>query len=260
MRINNRTYFSSFLFILLLSIGCTPINKITYMQENTLGEWDTSPIPPKHLLEIGDNLIVRIIIRDDELNNTFNISNNTNNGNPVTTAANLYINGYTISQQGTIELPHVGEVFVLNQTIEEAKGSIEKKAKELLVDPVIIVKLANFEFSVLGEVKNPGRYPVYKDNITIFEALAMSGDITDFGNLKKVKLIRSHKNKKQIYDIDLTDQATLSSEYYYLRNDDLIYIQPLRFKGLRTSQTQIILSGLTTIAILLNVYLNFNNQ
>ena len=122
------------------------------------------------------------------------------------------------------------------------------------------MKLANFEFSVLGEVKNPGRYPVYKDNITIFEALAMAGDITDFGNLKKVKLIRSHKNKKEIYHIDLTDQKTLSSEYYYLRNDDLIYIQPSRFKGLRTAQTQIVLSGLTTIAILLNVYLNFNNQ
>ena len=260
MKIKNRIYFYSFLSILFFFIGCTPINRITYMNENRLGEWDTSPIPPNHLLEIGDNLIVRIIIRDDELNSTFNINNNTNNSNPVTTAANLYINGYTTSQQGTIELPHVGEVFVLNQTIEEAKQSIEKKAKELLINPIIIVKLANFEFSVLGEVKSPGRYPVYKDNITIFEALAMAGDITDFGNLKKVKLIRSHKNKKEIYHIDLTDQKTLSSEYYYLRNDDLIYIQPSRFKGLRTAQTQIVLSGLTTIAILLNVYLNFNNQ
>ena len=105
----------------------------------------------------------------------------------------------------------------------------------------------------------PGRYPVYKDNITIFEAIAMAGDITDYGNLTKVKLIRSHKNKKQIHYIDLTDKTILSSEYYYLRNEDLIYIQPLKFKGLKTSQSQVVLSTLTTIAIVFNVYLNFKN-
>lgn len=248
--------FKCFLFLLIIS-GCTPIDKITYINNSMLGEWDTSPIPPKHHLEIGDNLIVRIIVRDDELNNTFNIENNTNSGNSTTTAANLYINGYTISQQGTIELPHVGEVFVLNQTIDEAKQAIEKEAKKLLINPIVIVKLANFEFSVLGEVKNPGRYPVYKDNITIFEAIAMAGDITDYGNLTKIKLIRSYKNKKQIHYIDLTDKTILSSEYYYLRNEDLIYIQPLRFRGLKTSQSQVVLSTLTTIAIVLNVYLNF---
>ena len=83
----------------------------------------------------------------------------------------------------------------------------------------------------------------------------MAGDITDYGNLKQVKIIRSRKNKKQVYHIDLTDSNVLASDFYYLRNNDLIYIQPLRFKGFRKSQSQVLLSTLTTIAVLFNVYL-----
>ena len=163
--------------------GCTSMNKITYVNNSTLGEWDTSPIPPKHHLEIGDNLMVRVISRNQEIDNIFNLGNISNNSNNSTaTAANLYINGYTISQKGTINLPNVGEVFILNQTIEEAKATIEKSAKEQLVDPIVIVKLANSEFTVIGEVNRPGSYPVYKQNITILEALAMAGDITDYAN------------------------------------------------------------------------------
>lgn len=251
-------HFLKILLIFCIVSSCTPMKKITYINNSTLGEWEKSPVPPKHHLEMGDNLMIRIIVRNDEINDVFNIDNNTNSGNPTTTAANLYLNGYTVGQNGTIELPHVGEVHVLNQTLDEAKKTITNKAKEVLINPVVIVKLANFEFSVLGEVNSPGRYPVYKDNITIFEALAMAGDISDYGNLKTVKLIRSHKNKKQIYHIDLTDSSTLSSDYYYLRNEDLIYIQPLKYKSFRKSQSQVILSTLTTVAVLLNVYLNFS--
>jgi polysaccharide export outer membrane protein len=98
-------------------------------------------------------------------------------------------------------------------------------------------------------------YPVYKESLTIYDAIAISGDITDYGNLKKVKVIRSYKNKKQVYHIDLTDTKVLVSDFYYLRNNDLIYIQPLRFKGFRKSQSQVLLSTLTTIAVLFNVYL-----
>jgi len=83
----------------------------------------------------------------------------------------------------------------------------------------------------------------------------MAGDITDYGNLSKIKIIRSHKNKKQVFHLDLTNTKVLASDFYYLRNNDLIYIQPLRFKGFRKSQTQVLLSTLTTIAVLFNVFL-----
>ena len=252
---------SSFIKLLVLFLilqGCTPMSKITYLNDSQLGEWAISPIPPKHHLEIGDILMVRVISRNEESNNLFNLETNTNNPNTALTAANLYLNGFTISQEGTIDIPNVGEVFVLNQTLEEAESTISLKAEELLIDPFVIVKLANFQFTVLGEINAPGNYPVYKEGLTIYDAIAMSGGINDYGNLKKVKIVRSEKNKKQVYNIDLTSSNMLESDFFYLRNNDLIYIQPLKFKGFKKSQSQLLLSALTTFAVLFNVYLKFS--
>lgn len=245
-------------FILFLIIqGCTPINKITYLNNNQMGEWDVSPIPPKHHLEIGDVLMVKVISRNEESNSLFNLETNTNNANPNLTAANLYLNGFTVNQEGTIDIPNVGEVSVLNKTLEEAEEAISIKAEEFLINPFVLVKLANFQFTVIGEVNSPGNYPVYKEGLTIYDAIAISGGVTDYGNLKKVKIIRSEKNKKQIYNIDLTSSSIMTSDFFYLRNNDLIYVKPIKFKGFKKSQSQLLLSTLTTFAVLFNVYLKF---
>ena len=99
-----------------------------------------------------------------------------------------------------------------------------------------------------------------QENLTIFDALAMAGDINDYGNLRKVKIVRSKNNKKEVSFIDLTDSKILSSNFYYLNNKDLVYVQPLKFKGLKKSQSQLFLSSLTTFAVLFNAYLNFNKD
>ena len=250
--------FIKLLVLLLIIQGCTPMSKITYLNDSQSGEWDVSPIPPKHHLEIGDILMVRVISRNEESNNLFNLETNTNSANSVLTAANLYLNGFTISQEGTIDIPNVGEVFVLNQTLEEAESTISLKAEEFLINPFVIVKLANFQFTVLGEINAPGNYPVYKEGLTIYDAIAMSGGINDYGNLKKIKIVRSEKNKKQIYNVDLTSSNILTSDFFYLRNNDLIYVQPLKFKGFKKSQSQLLLSALTTFAVLFNVYLKIS--
>ena len=250
--------FIKLLVLLLIIQGCTPMSKITYLNDSQSGEWDVSPIPPKHHLEIGDILMVRVISRNEELNNLFNIESNTNSANSTLTAANLYLNGFTISQEGTIDIPNVGEVFVLNQTLEEAESTISLKAEEFLINPFVIVKLANFQFTVLGEINAPGNYPVYKEGLTIYDAIAMSGGINDYGNLKKIKIVRSEKNKKQIYNVDLTSSNILTSDFFYLRNNDLIYVQPIKFKGFKKSQSQLLLSALTTFAVLFNVYLKIS--
>ncbi len=250
--------FIKLLILVLIMQGCTPISKITYLNNSQLGEWDVSPVPPKHHLEIGDILMVRVISRNEESNDLFNLEINTNSANTALTAANLYLNGFTISQEGTIDIPNVGEVFVLNQTLEEAESTISLKAEEFLINPFVIVKLANFQFTVIGEVNAPGNYPVYKEAITIYDALAISGGVNDYGNLKKVKVVRSEKNKKKVYKIDLTSSNVLTSDFFYLRNNDLIYIQPLRYKGFKKSQSQLLLSSLTTFAVLFNVYLKFS--
>jgi len=244
-------------FILLISIlfSCTSISKITILNDSDQNEWIVSPIPPKHSLEIGDVLIVKVLSFDEETTNFFNVENNVNSANSSLTSANIYLNGFTINQEGIIEIPYIGEVYVLNQTINQAKESIEEKVNEYLKDATVICKLGNFNITVLGEIYRPNTYPIYKDNISIFEAVAISGGITDYGDLTKVKLIRTHNNKKTVHKIDLTQQSVINSDFYYLRNNDLLYVEPLRYRGLRKSQSQLLLSSLTTVAVLVNVYL-----
>ncbi|MBT5859414.1 MAG: hypothetical protein HOH88_06045 [Flavobacteriales bacterium] len=252
--------FQNIVFILLSSIlfSCTSISKITILNDSDQNEWNVSPTPPKHSLEIGDVLVVKVLSFDEETTNFFNVENNVNSANSSLTSANIYLNGFTVNQDGIIEIPYIGEVYVLNQTIDQAKKSIEEKVeyyfKESMM-PTVIVKLGNFNITVLGEIYRPNIYPIYKDNISIFEAVAISGGITDYGDLTKVKLIRTHNNKKTVHKIDLTQQSVINSDFYYLRNNDLLYVEPLRYRGLRKSQSQLLLSSLTTVAVLVNVYL-----
>ena len=250
------TFFKT-LIVFTLFASCTPMSKITYLNSGSDNEWTVNPIPPEHHLEIGDILVVKVLSFDEATTNFFNVENNVNSVNSAITSANIYLNGFTINQEGLIEIPYIGDVLVLNQTIEQAKKSIEEKVDEYLKDATVIVKLGNFNITVLGEIYRPNTYPIYKDNISIFEALSLSGGITDYGNLQKVKLIRTHNNKKTVYNIDLTNQDIISSDFYYLHNNDLIYIEPLKYRGFRKSQSQLLLSALTTVAVIVNVYLKF---
>ena len=109
---------------LIFFSGCTPVSKITYMNSINKEGWGISPIPPKHKIEIGDILMIKVISKNEESNKLFNVETNTNNANTTTTAANLYLNGFTVSQEGNIELPNVGTVNLLNKTLEEAREII----------------------------------------------------------------------------------------------------------------------------------------
>ena len=169
--------------------------------------------------------------------------------------ASLYLNGSTINSLGMIELPVIGKIFLLGKNLEEAKVSIQKVVDEYLQDAIVIVKLANFQVTILGEVNNAGTFPVFKESVNIFEALAMAGDLSDYANRQKLKIVRTHNNKKNIYTIDLTDQQLLLSDFYYLRNDDVIYVEPLKYRTFRKSQSQVVLSAITTLTLMVNVFL-----
>ena len=240
-------------FLLLQS--CIPMRKVVYMKNNPVSGKEISITPPVHHLEIGDVLFVRVLNSNDKSYEFFNVETNTNSSANNTSMASLYLNGSTINSLGMIEIPVIGKIFFLGQNLEEAKISIQKVVDEYLQDAIVIVKLANFQVTILGEVNNAGTFPVFKESVTIFEALAMAGDLSDYANRQKLKIVRTHNNKKNIYAIDLTDQQLLLSDFYYLRNDDMIYVEPLKYRTFRKSQSQIVLSALTTLALMVNVFL-----
>ena len=176
-------------------------------------------------------LMVKVISRNEESNNLFNLETNTNSANPALTSANLYLNGFTINQDGVIDIPNVGKIYVLNQTLEEAEQTILAKAKDYLINPFVVVKLANFEITILGEVNIPGRYPVYKQGLTIYDALAMAGDINEYGNLTEIKLIRSNKNKKQINGSQIFNEISLRIQNHKSENINVVVEQVSAMPG-----------------------------
>jgi len=256
----NNSRFSLIIFLLGLAVlqSCIPMRKVVYMRNNPITDKEITTTPPVHHLEIGDVLFVRVLSMNDKSYEFFNVETNTNSSVNNTSMASLYLNGSTINSSGIIEIPIIGKIYLLGQDLEQAKNSIQKEVDEYLKDAIVIVKLANFEVTILGEVNNAGTFPVFKESVTIFEAISMAGDLSDYANRQKVKIIRTHNNKKKIYAIDLTNQQLLLSDFYYLRNNDMIYVEPLKYRTFRKSQSQLLLSALTTFAVLFNVYLKFS--
>lgn len=255
MKKTSRVSITIFLLCFLLLQACIPMRKVVYMKNNPIIEKEIIITPPVHHLEIGDVLFVRVLSSNDKSYEFFNVETNTNSSANNTSMASLYLNGSTINSLGMIEIPVIGKIFLLGQNLEEAKISVQKVIDEYLQDAIVIVKLANFQVTILGEVNKPGTFPVFKENVTIFEALALAGDLSDYANRQKIKIVRTHNNKKKIYTIDLTNQQLLLSDFYYLRNDDMIYVEPLKYRTFRKSQSQIVLSALTTLSLMVNVFL-----
>lgn len=235
-------------------VSCSSMNKIVLLDKDLDKDTKiTTANYPKHQLQEGDILHVKIIGIQEESFDIFNVENNANNSQ--TTSANLFLNGFTIDSKGDIEIPTLGKIPIEGLTVEEAKSKIQTRANDFLINSTVIVKHINFEITVLGEVNRPGTYTVYKDNITILEALGLSGDLSDYANRKKIKLIRDNK----ILYIDLTEIETLYSQNFVLKSDDVIYVEPLRNVRLRSSNAQIYISAISSIALIANIVFSILN-
>lgn len=243
-----------FLVLCTFLFSCSSMNKIILLDKDI--DKDKKMVVseyPKHKLQEGDVLHVKVIGIQKESFDIFNIENNANNNQ--TTSANLFLNGFTVDEKGNIEIPTFGKVFVQGMTVEQAKDKIQLRANDFLINSTVIVKHINFQITILGEVNRPGTYTVYKDNITILEALGLSGDLSDYANRKKIKLIRENK----IIYLDLTEIETLYSQNFVLKSDDVIYAEPLRNVRLRSSNAQIFISAISSIALAANIIFSILN-
>ncbi len=142
----------------------------------------------------------------------------------LTVVPNLQV--YTVNRDGNINFPVIGEIHVEGMTRTELSQFIEDKIRPDLVDPFVLVQFMNFKVVVLGEVKNPGQIPFQTDRVSIFDALGAAGDITNYGERSNLLLIREQDGKRIYHTFDLTDKALFESPYYYLQQNDVIYVSP----------------------------------
>lgn len=250
-----------FLLLIFVVVSCIPNKQVVYFPDPKFNtEVSTEIFNPRqtYRLQPRDVLSVRILTLDSESEAYFNIQPNTGfmNLNP----AGFYLNGYSINEEGNITLPEVGPVKVVDLTLNEAQTLIANEISEYLSTATVIVKLTSFKITVLGEVNNPGYYYVYNDQANILEGLGLASDLTEFGNRENITLIRQTDNGSEVVLINLKDPDILSSKYYFLQPNDVIYVQPLKAKNTRSNLSTLtilsVLFGAISSTILLLRYVN----
>jgi polysaccharide biosynthesis/export protein len=209
-----------------------------------------------YLLKPNDDLFIQISSLDDVSSNIFagtNAQQSMQMGAMQAYGASLV--AYTIDRDGFLYLPVVGKLYVKGKSLAQVSLLIEESLNNVLSQPVVTVKLVNRYVSVLGEVRNPGHFPYSKAKMTIFDVLGLAGDVTVYGNRKQVILTRNEAGENSRICLDLTKSDILSSEYYFIRPNDIVYVQPLqkRFWGLREFPYMVVLSSITTALLIYNV-------
>ncbi len=220
------------LFLLSALSSCVSKKHLSYLQYSDESRGEESTIrsvrayvsPPDYRVLPYDNLYIRVITPDPQWSNLFNAD--LGMGGLSQESASLV--GYTVDADGFIEIPYVGRIEVAGMKLPEIKARLDSIFTDYVTDAAITVRLVNNFISIIGEVNSPGRYPLSKDQITIFEAISLAGDLSYYGNRQKAQIIRPSPYGPIIKEVTLLDRSILTSEYYYVLPNDIIYIMPRR--------------------------------
>jgi polysaccharide export outer membrane protein len=176
-------------------------------------------------------------------------------------ASNPYLTFYLVDDSGKVNIPILGKFDLKGLTLKEAENKIMEKVKLSVNNATIIVKLGSFKITVLGEVSKPGIQTLEGEKGTIFEVLALSGDILGTGDRKHVKVIREQiSGKKEMISLDLTDKNIVNSKQIYLRPNDVIYVEPLKAKAVRENVSAFArITGVAGIILVIIRIVNFLN-
>ena len=163
------------------------------------------------------------------------------------------LEGFIVDENGKINLPLVGEVDVLGLTTIQASVLIQGKLSKSIIDPIVNINILNFRFTILGEVNNPGTFSVYNPKINVIQALGLAGDITLTGKRDNIKLIREIEGTITTTTIDITKSDFIGSDVYYLKKNDIIYIEPTFTKITNSGYIGPLGSIATFVSLLLSV-------
>ena len=261
------TIFVSTLSVILMLTSCVTHSKLTYLQyeheinDSVLKVNDTinSVTPTAYRILPNDNIYVRVVTPDPQWSNMFNTLPSTSGVNISPESAQLI--SYPVEVDGTIELPYAGKFQVAGKTLSEVKKELEISLKNYISDAAVTVRLVNNYISIVGEVRAPGRYSIYKDRMNVFEALSLAGDMSDYSNRQRLQVIRRTPEGNIIKEFSLLDRKIMSSEFFYVLPNDVVYAQPLKgkFFNMNTFPYSILLSSITSFILIFNFISNLNN-
>lgn len=223
-----------FLMLLLL---CALLIQTACIQHRHLVNFDDGPSfdslntslynPPALRIQHDDLLAITVLtpLADAKTTAPFQAA-----ASPGAAAGGLVEPTYLVDAQGFVNIPLAGRVRVVGLTTQQARDTITRYVEPYLKNPIVNVKIANFRFSVLGEVNKAGTYTVGYERATILEALSMAGDLTKYGNRENILVIRHLDGKRQYGRVNLHRRDVFMSPYFYLQQGDIIYVEPLKAK------------------------------
>jgi len=247
-----------FVLSIFFTTGCRSTKSLKYL-DNTYEKELLTKIPGeqiKYKIKPGDILYISIKCMNNDLNFLFNpeegmqVSSNFSYFEKFESQKQTSIYGYTVDIKGNITLPLIGEINVAGHFKHDIESVVKLRADQYLKNTVVKVKLLNYRVTVLGEVKTPGVYYNYNDNLTILDALAMANGNSDYSNLKDVTVMRAESKGKRIYHLNLTKKESLSSPAFFLQPNDYILVNPNRSKNIQLNY-QIISLSLSSFGIII---------
>ncbi|HER40024.1 MAG TPA: sugar transporter [Salinimicrobium catena] len=251
------------LSVLLFVSSCVPAKRLKYLQEDEAAVdsiISVERIQKPYRIQTNDLLSIRVKAMDQELVGMFNPIGE---GNPNATGEErMYWDGFLVDEHGNIRVPTLGEVNVLGYTVDEVREKIEKALLEKYfkeeANIFVTVKLAGIRYTTIGEIGS-GSQVIYKEQVTIMEAIANAGDISEFGDRTDVIIVRQYPGGEKRHHIDLTSMEAMRSPYYYIQPNDLIIVNPLPQKsiGLGTTGLEVFRTIVSVMAILTSSILLF---
>jgi len=243
------------LIALSLLASCVGRRGINYLHDNSLS--NTSKLFPnrkfEYRIQVNDVFSIRVLGLDEANSRLFNVES-TNTSIALNDAA-LYVNGFSVDKSGNVQLPSVGKVKLLGLTINEAQDLLQRKINEYFANATVILKLVSFRVSVLGEVQRPGMYFVYNNQITLLEALSQAGGPSEMADKRHVTLMRQSDQGTQALYVDLGSAEVLSSEYYYLLPNDVVYVPAMgaRPQRMNLDLLSILFAAISAAALVITV-------
>ncbi len=251
------------LLLAMLFASCVPQKKMLYLKDAQMVAENQSinyvnNRSVNYKLQPGDNLYIRFVNIVDA-QSAASLSGELTNRTQLTSDASIYLQSYTLDEDGCIELPLMGKIELQNLTVDEAKNVLQTELDKYINQTTIIVKMSNFNLTVLGEVNHPGMYKIYQSQINLFEAVSLAGNMTNFAKNDEVKIIRQTDNGSEIVTVDMGSADILSSPYYYLKPNDIVYVEPLKIKqwGFTSFPYSTVFSVISLAFTAIMMYLSF---
>lgn len=243
---------------ILLTSSCVSRKEMVYFQEiDQLKKSEISRAGNNLEIRPDDLLTVRVSAPEQEAAIPFNLTKTIQN--PDVIRGDVEPETYMVSDKGTIEFPVLGTIEVAGLTTFEVAEKIKLMITEYVRDPIVNVRVLNFQISVLGEVAKPGTFDIEDDHISLSKALAMAGDLTIFGKRENILVMGETEGEKTYAYLDLTDANVVNSPHYYLRQNDVVYVEPKATKRQTAGSTGLASTYISIASVLASIIVLITN-